>query len=66
MTRLVVAGEGLTEVDFVTRILKPHLEALSSYSIAVSAHYLRGYRTYAKLIKSLKTLLDSPSCGCQP
>jgi hypothetical protein len=61
MTRLYVVAEGLTEVDFVTQILKPHLEAHTQHSTTVAAPTINGYRTYAKLKKFLKTLLRSQS-----
>jgi Domain of unknown function (DUF4276) len=61
MTRLYVIAEGLTEVDFVTRILKPHLETRTEYSTTVVAPTINGYRTYAALKKFVKTLLHSQS-----
>jgi hypothetical protein len=63
MTRLLVMAEGLTEVNFVTQILKPHLEARKPEAITVSAPNLKGYHTYAKLKRFAKNLLASPGSG---
>jgi hypothetical protein len=60
MTRLLVAAEGLTEVNFVTQILKPYLEERAPDRIVLNAPNLRGYRTYAGLKKFVKNLLASP------
>jgi len=60
MRRLLVAAEGLTEVNFVTQLLKPHLERRAPDQIMVSAPNLKGYRTYAGLKKFVKSLLASP------
>ena len=60
MRRLLIAAEGLTEVNFVTQLLKPHLEDRDSRAITVSAPNLKGYRTYAGLKKFVKSLLASP------
>jgi hypothetical protein len=57
MKRLYVVGDGLTEVRFVTEILKPHLEKQSDWLFAVSAPRLPGQFTYAKLKRDLKRLL---------
>ena len=58
MTRLSVVAEGSTEVDFVTRVLKPHLEERFPNAILVNAPNLRGYRTYAAMKKFLRTLFS--------
>jgi hypothetical protein len=63
MTRLLVAAEGLTEVNFVTQLLKPHLEGRAPDRISVGAPNLRGYHTYAELKKFVKNLLASPGSG---
>lgn len=63
MTRLLVASEGLTEVNFVTQLLKPHLEGSTPGRITVGAPNLRGYRTYAGIRKFVKNLLASPDSG---
>jgi len=63
MTRLMVLAEGLTEVNFVTQLLKPHLEGPAPDRITVSAPNLKGYRTYARLRKFVKNLLASPQSG---
>jgi len=60
MRRLLVAAEGLTEVNFVTQLLKPHLETRAPGQIMVRAPNLKGYRTYAGLKKFVKNLLASP------
>ena len=60
MTRLLVMAEGLTEFNFVTQLLKPHLEARNPGAITVSAPNLKGYHTYAALKKFVKNLLGSP------
>jgi hypothetical protein len=60
MTRLYVVCEGLTEVNFVAQILKPHLEAIDPLLMA-AAPSLRGHYTYAQLKKFLKNLLGSPA-----
>ncbi len=59
MRRLYVACEGLTEVNFVTAVLKPHLEGLADHKLSVSAPNLKGFKTYAALRKDLKRLLVS-------
>ena len=56
MTRLYVVAEGWTEVNFVTEVLKPHLEERFPNTIMVSAPNLRGYRTYAGLKKFVNRL----------
>ena len=61
MTRLYVVCEGLTEVNFVTQILKPHLEQGHADAITVGAPNLKGYRTYASLKKFVRNLLGSPA-----
>jgi Domain of unknown function (DUF4276) len=60
MTRLHVIAEGLTEVNFVSQLLKPHLENRAPGSVAVSAPILGGHYTYAGLKKFAKNLLGSP------
>jgi hypothetical protein len=60
MRRLLIAAEGLTEVNFVTQLLKPHLEAPDPHAITVSAPNLKGYRTYSGLKRFAKSLLASP------
>jgi hypothetical protein len=60
MTRLLVMAEGLTEVNFVTQLLKPHLEKRAPDRLTVSAPNLKGYHTYAKLQKFARNLLGSP------
>src|ERR1017187_10033644 len=59
MMRLLIVCEGLTEVEFASQILKPHLEARTEYGLVVTAPNLRGYRTYAEVKRFLKTLLHS-------
>ena len=61
MIRLYVVCEGLTEVNFVTTILKPHLEARTPDQIAISAPNLKGHCTYARLKKFVRNLLHSPA-----
>lgn len=61
MTRLYVVAEGLAEVNFVTQLLKPHLEERSVGRVEVSAPNLRGHHTYAGLKKDVRRLLGSPS-----
>jgi len=63
MTRLLVVAEGLTEVNFATQLVKPHLEEQAPGRITVSAPNLKGYRTYARLRKFVKNLLASPQSG---
>jgi hypothetical protein len=60
MRRLYVICEGLTEVNFVTQLLQPHLEQRDPQAIKVSAPNLKGYRTFAGLSKFVKSLLASP------
>jgi len=60
MTRLYVVCEGLTEVNFVTQILKPHLEDRNPTATVVGAPNLRGHYTYAQLKKFVKNLLGPP------
>jgi Domain of unknown function (DUF4276) len=60
MIRLYVIAEGLTEVSFVLRLLKPHLESRSPGRVAVSAPRLGGHYTYARLRKFAKRLLGAP------
>jgi hypothetical protein len=61
MTRLLIVAEGLTEFNFVTQVLKPHLEWRSaSDHITVTAPNLRGYRMYAAFKKFVKSLPGSP------
>jgi len=60
MRRLLIAAEGLTEVNFVTQLLKPHLEEPDPHAITVSAPNLKGYRTYSGLKRFAKSLLASP------
>lgn len=61
MTRLYVVCEGLTEVNFVTQLLKPHLEAPDPSLLTVGAPSLKGNYTYAQLKKFVKNLLGSPA-----
>ena len=61
MTRLYIVCEGLTEVNFVTQLLKPHLEAPDPLRLTVGAPNLRGHYTYAQLKKFVKNLLATPS-----
>jgi len=63
MMRLYVVSEGLTEFNFVTQILRPHLEQRSSGPIAVDAPRLGGHYTYAKLRRFVKRLLGSPTAA---
>jgi hypothetical protein len=63
MTRPLVAAEGLTEVNFATQLLEPHLEQRAPGRITVSTPKLGGYRTYAGLKKFVKNLLASPGSG---
>jgi hypothetical protein len=60
MTRLYVVCQGLTEVNFVTQLVKPHLEERSPNAAMVGAPNLRGHYTYAQLKKFVKNLLGSP------
>jgi hypothetical protein len=60
MTRIYVVCEGLTEVNFVTQLLRPHLEQHDPDATAVGAPNLRGHYTYAQLKKFVKNLLGSP------
>ena len=59
MMRLLIVCEGLTEVEFASQILKPHLEARTEYGLVVTAPNLRGYRTYAEVKRFLKTIMYS-------
>jgi len=59
MTRLYVVCEGLTEVNFVQDILKPHIEGRSSGRVEVAAPNSRGQTAYSKLNKDVRTLLSS-------
>jgi hypothetical protein len=61
MTRLYVVCEGLTEVNFVTQLLKAHLEAPDPSLLTVGAPNLRGNYTYPQLKKFVKNLLGSPA-----
>jgi len=63
MTRLLIAAEGLTEVNFATQLLKPHLVERAPDRITVSAPNLRGYHTYAAIRRFVKDLLTSPDSG---
>ncbi len=60
MTRLLIVAEGLTEVNFVTQVLKPHLEGRAPDRITVNAPNLKGYHPYAGIKKFVRTLLGSP------
>lgn len=60
MTRLYVVCEGLTEVNFVTQVVKPHVEASDAVRFTVAAPNLRGHYTYAQLKKFVKNLLNRP------
>ena len=59
MTRLLVVSEGLTEVNFVAQVLKPHLEGRAPERLTVSAPNLKGRNTYAQLRKFVKNLFGS-------
>jgi hypothetical protein len=61
VTRLYVVCEGLTEVNFVAQLLKPHLEAIDPLRLTVGAPSLKGHYTYAQLKKFVKNLLGPPS-----
>ncbi|MGD0362748.1 MAG: DUF4276 family protein [Bryobacteraceae bacterium] len=63
MKRLCIACEGLTEVSFVTQVIKPHLEDLAPGRVSVSAPNLKGYRTYSETKKFVKNLLPSHGSG---
>ena len=60
MTRLFVIAEGLTEANFVSQLLKPHLEQHAPGKVATSAPRLDGHFTYAHLNKFVKRLLGAP------
>jgi hypothetical protein len=61
MTHLYVVCEGLTEVNFVTQLLKPHLEAPGPSLLTVGARNLMGNYTCTPLKKFVKNLLGSPA-----
>jgi len=61
VTRLYIVCEGLTEVNFVTQLLKPHLEAPDPLLLTVGAPNLKGHYTYAQLKKFVKNLFGPPS-----
>jgi hypothetical protein len=63
MNRLLIVAEGLTEVNFVTQILKPHLEDRASGQLNVSAPNLMGFKKYAAIKKFVRKLLASPDTG---
>lgn len=60
MKRLYVVAEGLTEVQFVSRILAPYIGSRSNWHVAVRAPNLRGHYTYERLKKEVKLLMASP------
>lgn len=57
MMRIHVVGEGSTEVDFVNRILKPHLEERCEGSVIVTAPNLQLHEFEALVIVDPKLLL---------
>lgn len=57
MTRLYIVCEGLTEVNFVAQLLKPHLETPDPLLLTVGAPNLKGHYTYAQLKKFVTNLM---------
>jgi hypothetical protein len=60
MTRLYVVCEGLTEINFVTQLLKPYLEAVNPERLTVNAPRAKERFTYAEIRKFIRNLLGSP------
>jgi len=52
--------KGLTEVNFVSQVLKPHLEKRAPGRIHVQAPRLGGHHTYERLKKTVRNLLGAP------
>jgi Domain of unknown function (DUF4276) len=63
MIRLYVMAEGLTEANFVSQLLKPHLELRMPGGVAVRAPRLDGHYTYAGLKKDARRLLGAAGSG---
>ena len=59
MTRLYVVCEGLTEINFVERLLAPHFAAGCPEVMSVSASRPKKRFTYAEIRKFVRNLLGS-------